>query len=139
MLSIFLLIWLSFMLIQLFMLKKNKHVHFSDFFLLRIYLVLNYCFSLILIFPFLNLITLLTAQQPLYVVCATYFMCILVFNLLYFLVYSTNFVLPCKAFFAFIYMDFLSAFHYFFMLNHALCFYENIASIKACIAKIQLV
>lgn len=98
MLSIFLLIWLSFMLIQLFMLKKNKHVHFSDFFLLRIYLVLNYCFSLILIFPFLNLITLLTAQQPLYVVCATYFMCILVFNLLYFWFIQQTLSYPVKHF-----------------------------------------
>lgn len=84
MLHTFLLIWLGFMLIQLLALKKNKHVHFSDFLLLRVYLVLNYCFSLILIFPFLTLITLLTEHQPLFFVYSAYFICILIFNLLYF-------------------------------------------------------
>lgn len=84
MLIIFLLIWLGFMLSQLFMLKRNKHVHCANFLLLRVYLVFNYCFSIILVFPFLTFISFFTENRPLYIFYMAYFGCILIFNLLYF-------------------------------------------------------
>ena len=96
MLIIFLLLWLSFMLFQFFFLKKNTHIHHDDFFLLHVYLVLNYCFSLILIFPFLNLISLLLTHQPLFIVCCAYFLSILFFNVLYFWFIQQTLTYPVK-------------------------------------------